>query len=337
MLNQKHKLGWICILALLANFAWADHSSVALGVGTASPISTESAITLPEGKWAVGVRSEYQDLDSWSDDKLARLKAADGEEDFHSVDSLWNHSIGVSYGVTDDFTVGFRLPFIQRNDVKEAGHHDDGEEEDELPPIEQLGDLEGIGDINVFAEYRFYKHEGTNIAAIVGFKAPTGKTSRNTDDGERFELEFQPGSGSWDANLGAAFTQEMGPVSFDASVVYTFVTEGKQHTDLGDIFTYNAALSYRVLGQSGQSYLPPDFAIDLIAEVNGEWRDKEKTRGDYDKNSGGNIVYISPGIRVAVAHNASLGFSFGIPVVKDTNGYQVEPEYRLITNASIFW
>ena len=360
MLNKKNNCWLVCILALLVNNpAWSDHASVALGVGTAAPISTESAVTLPEGNWAVGIRSEYQELDSFSDKRLRELREQDEEGDFHSVDSLWNNSIAVSYGVTDDFTVGIRLPFIHRNDIKEPEHghggeveHEEEEEEHEeeseheeenehdeaeLAEIVQLGDVEGIGDLSVFGEYRFYKNEGTHIAAIFGFKAPTGKTNRNSDQGERLDLELQPGSGSWDGMVGAAFTQEMGAFSFYSSVLYTFVTEGHQHTDLGDIFTYNGALAYRVLGQQGQSYLPPKFALDLIAEVNGEWRDKEKTRGHHDDNSGGNLVYISPGVRVSMPYNASLGFSFGIPVVKDTNGDQVEPDYRMVTSASISW
>ena len=111
MLNKKTNCWLICILALLVNYpAWSDHASVALGAGTASPLSPESAITLPEGNWAVGIRSEYQELDSFSDKRLGELREQDEEGDFHSVDSLWNHSIGVSYGVTDDFTVCFRFP-----------------------------------------------------------------------------------------------------------------------------------------------------------------------------------------------------------------------------------
>ena len=54
-----------CFLSIIALPAAADHASVGLGVGTAAPISTETAVTLPEGKWAVGIRSEYVKLDSF--------------------------------------------------------------------------------------------------------------------------------------------------------------------------------------------------------------------------------------------------------------------------------
>lgn len=324
----------LCWLVFLANSAWADHSSVSLNLGTASPISTESAATLPAGTWAVGVRSEFQQLDRFNDAKLARLREAEPEEDFHSVDSLWTHTVGVATGVTDDFTVGISVPFINRNDIVEAEH-------DVIPAeIVNLGDVEGIGDIKVIGQYRFFQDAGTHVAAIFGFKAPTGKTSRNADNGERFDSEFQPGSGSWDGLFGGAFTQEMDAFTFDFSVLYTLVTEGDQDTDLGDIFTYNAAVSTRVIGSQapfGQSTILPNLTLDLVAEVNGEWREKEDEDGEFDPNSGGNIVYLSPGLKLGLSSNSSIGFSFGIPVVKDTNGQQVEPDYRLITTGSISW
>ncbi|MGR9073788.1 MAG: transporter [Gammaproteobacteria bacterium] len=324
--------------------ATADHASVGLGVGTASPISTETAVTLPKGKWAVGVRSEYIKLNSFSAGKLQQLHGEDEEGDFHSVGSLWSNSLGATYGVTDNLMVGLRMPFIHRNDIKEPEHghggdeeHHDEEEHDEVPEIINLGDVEGIGDMTLFGEYRFFHRNKTYLAALFGVKMPTGKTHRKSDQGELLELELQPGSGSWDGLMGLAFTQGFGPMAFNASVLYTLVTEGDHHTDLGDVVSYNAALSYRIYGALQEYYAPPKFSVDLIAEVNGEWREKEKTRGEYNDNSGGNLVYISPGVRLGIANFVNLGFSFGVPVVKDTNGDQVEPDYRMVGTASVFW
>ena len=127
----------------------------------------------------------------------------------------------------------------------------------------------------------------------------------------------------------------MGSFSFNASTVYTITSEGAQDTDLGDIFSYNFALSYRLFGEKGLSYEAPTFAFDTILEFNGEWRDKEETRNTEDDNSGGNIVYISPGLRFTAGSNVSVGASFGIPIVQDTNGDQVEPDYRVISSINI--
>lgn len=313
---------------------FADHASIGLGVGSASPIATESGITLPKGKVSTGFRSELIRFDEFSDSKLQHLREADPEADLHSVESLWSLSVAAAYGISDDLTVGVRVPFIMRDNIREPAHGDDHDDHhDEAAEIESLGDVEGIGDTTFYGQYRFFKNAGSNVSAILGIKAPTGKTSRHSKDGsELLETEFQPGSGSWDGIIGLAFTQEMGTFSFDASTVYTITSEGAQDTDLGDIFSYNFALSYRLFGQAGLRYETPKFAFDTILEINGEWRDKEKIHSKKDNNSGGNIVYISPGLRLTAGKNISLGASFGIPIVQDSNGDQVEPDYRVISS-----
>ncbi len=309
----------------------ADHASIGLGVGLASPISTESGITLPEGMISTGFRSEYIKFDEYSDAKLQDLRAEDAEADLHSVESLWSLSISAAYGLTDDLTLGIRVPFIIRHDIREPEHDFVGPG----APVESLGNVEGIGDTTFYSQYRFFKNEGTNISALLGIKAPTGKTIRSTlHDGkvEILDAEFQPGSGSWDGILGLAFTQKIDALSITASSVYTIASEGTQDTDLGDIFSYNFALSYRLLGQKGVSYEAPKFALDTIIEFNGEWRDKEQNSNVKDNNSGGNIAYISPGLRFIAGNNVSVGASFGIPIVQNTNGNQVEPDYRVISS-----
>ncbi len=47
--------GLIFSLIMVSFPALADHASIGLGVGMAAPIVTESGMTLPDGKWAVGL------------------------------------------------------------------------------------------------------------------------------------------------------------------------------------------------------------------------------------------------------------------------------------------
>ncbi|MCK4842197.1 MAG: transporter [Methylococcales bacterium] len=255
------------------------------------------------------------------------MREADAEADIHSVESLWSLSVSAAYGITDDLTIGVRLPFIMRNNIKEPEHDHVGSGAE----IESLGDVEGIGDTTFYSQYRFFKNGGTNASVLLGIKTPTGKTNRGSPHGI-LDAEFQPGTGSWDGILGLAFTQELAAFSIDASTVYTVASEGTQDTDLGDIFSYNFALSYRLFGQQGLSYEAPKYAFDAILEYNGEWRDKEEVGSIKDNNSGGNIGYISPGLRFSAGKNVSIAASFGIPVVQSTNGDQVEPDYRVISS-----
>ena len=76
------------------------------------------------------------------------------------------------------------------------------------------------------------------------------------------------------------------------------------------------------------------FAVDAVLEINGEWQVKQDIAGETDPNSGGNVVFLSPGVRLT--SNAWSGFvSFGLPIVNGLNGEQSEPEYRLVGGIAV--
>lgn len=316
----------ISLLVLSSNVS-AHHASVGSGIGQAGPVNTVSASTLKKGEFNFQLLTEYQEFDTFSDHELLEF-AERGKEGIHNAEYLFSPSAGIAYGVNDDFTVHLRIPYVSRNNISEVHHHDDGHaEEGEEHEIEHLGDAKGFGDISVFGHYRFLNQPTLSSSLLAGLKMPTGKKSDRTDTGELFDAEFQPGSGSWDPMIGIAVTKPLGSFSLDSNILYTFVTEGVQDTDLGDIFNYNISVAYRAL--SGP------FFLDLILEANGIWRQKEEVDGEKSENSGGNIVLISPGIKAAVNKRTVIYFSIGLPVVQDLNGEQNEIDYRTVLGISI--
>lgn len=346
MRQAVFKIGISIFIFPFSLASYADHASVSLGSGSqaGAPIASGSAIPLAKGQFSVGLRNEYVRFNEFSDRKLESLREKDEEADLHSVESIIVPSVGVAYGVTDDFTVGLKVPYVFRNNIREPEHgHDAG--------VETLGDAEGLGDTVLFGQYRVFHNaeNDTHVSALFGVKAPTGRTNRRSDrlsdgDVERLETELQPGSGSWDGLIGAAFTQRMfDNFSFDTSLLYTIVTKGAQHTDLGDIFSYNLSFAYQInndwLGASFESPMVDSLAsalksiaMDLVLELNGEWRDRERFRGEDDDNSGGNLIYLSPGIRFSGAPSWHMAVSFGTPIAKNLYGDQVNPDYRIISN-----
>ena len=68
-----------------------------------------------------------------------------------------------------------------------------------------------------------------------------------------------------------------------------------------------------------------------MVELNGDWRDEAEIGGRDDKNTGGHLLYVSPGIRGSFGKGWSCSVSVGFPVVEDLNGAQSEPELRLLT------
>jgi outer membrane putative beta-barrel porin/alpha-amylase len=341
--------------AIGASTASAHHPGVG-GIGGGGGIFTIGAGTLDQGQFAFSAFIEYIRLKQLSD---ATLLANIGN-DVHGLQSIESRSLAVAFGITNDLTVSVRLPWVRRTGILE------GVQEDPADPatVRDRGNTSGIGDVTVLGQYRFLNNQasGTQAAALFGVKAPTGVTNLVDPFGEIFEAEFQPGSGSWDGLFGVAFSQRLNPAwSFHANVLAIATGTGTQDTNLGNRFLYNAALSYRVFGETasephshdprsayahaGHTHAPvtkaptasaphTHVALDAMLEVNGEWHDKQRTAGIVDPNSGGNTIYVSPGLRLTVENWASYVL-VGIPVVNDLNGIQATPAWRVLGGVSV--
>jgi len=243
----------------------ADHASPGFETGVAGPIMTVPGATMPKGDYVFGLGVQFIDMDELTDAELEALGAAD--EDVHSTGSLLNPSINFAYGVTADLTLGVSLPYVERSNIR-AAHNNAG-----VGEVEIAGDAAGMGDVTLFGQYRFFKTDRADIAIIAGMKMPTGDSSEREAGGDLFETEHQPGSGSWDPFAGISFDHNFGRIGLSANVLYTFTGEGDQQTELGDIFNYNAALSYRAYRPEDDhdhhqhAHNVIDYA-DLVLELN---------------------------------------------------------------------
>jgi hypothetical protein len=313
----------------------ADHPAASFGLQefgpqTAGPVTTIPAATLPQGSAAIEVRAEYVRSEGYSDEALRQLVEQD--IDAHSSDYLLSPAIALGYGITDNLSVGLRLSYVHREDLREGP--------EEGPEVVEQGDSSGLGDLTVLGKFRFLNVSGGDQqgAVMFGVKTPTGETEETTVDSELFETEHQPGSGSWDPLLGLAFTQRLGSVSLDTSLLYAFTTEGEQDTELGDRADYSLGVSYRLGSQTHQhehdsgSHL--HAAWDLIFELNGAWENRHEIDGVEEEDSGGNVVYLSPGARFILNNRWSAFLSGGVPVVRDIRASHPENGYRLVAGVS---
>ncbi len=283
--------------------AHADHPTIAFGSEAAGPIGTIPTAPLPASAWSAGFRAEIVKFDRFSDAELKGFAAA-GEDDVHSVDRLLNASVSLAYGVTSDFTVSARLPYVDRDHIRE------GELEDGGPEAHNHGDANGAGDLSVLGQYRFYKGETLDASVIGGVKAPTGKTDVK-DGGEKLATEFQPGTGSWDWLLGVSASKNSGRVGLHGNVLFNLTTEGSQNTHIGDAFFYNVGVIYGLSdGERGDHHNHDHSHLkwDVMLELNGEYREKNEIDGEKEDNSGGEVIYLSPGVRVSSSDKWSLFF-----------------------------
>lgn len=320
-------------LFLIVPLAQATHTgSTSLAAGESRTTNTDSALPMEKGQWNVGLRIESTSFGQLSDDKLLELRAADEEADLHSIGSLLNTTLNVAFGVGDNLTIGIKLPYVMRDDIREPAHdHEDGEGEEEHDEehgdneIERLGNSEGLGDLYTYGLWRFYQNpqNESNLAVLFGVKAPTGDTGQRAMDGHTLETELQPGSGSWDPFAGLAASRNFDRWSVNGNFSYTLAAEGSQDTNLGDIFSYNTGVAYALA--------PGDGSIDwnLALKLNGEWRDNLEAADMMEANSGGHWLHLSPGVS-ASGDTWSAFATVGFPIIDDPNGNQDSRDYRFL-------
>ncbi|MFA5983651.1 MAG: transporter [Methylococcaceae bacterium] len=312
-----------------ATSALADHASLGFGLGTASPIITDTGITLPQGRTAISLRSLYVSNSEFSNARFAQLEDQ-GKDDFHSTASLLLPAISAAYGLTDNFTVGLQLSGVVRSAVRNSVDGGD--------IVENAGSAGGFGDIRLFSQYRFYhsKDNTEHASAILGLQVPSGDTDVKQVQGNKFEVDNQPGTGAWDPILGFAYTRNLGRFSIDSSAIYTISTIGARQYEFGDVFDYNFAVSWSVGAQTraGLAASSNDYPVTLVLELNGERRGRDVNAGITDINTGSHILYISPGIRYAGGKNWNIATSFGAPIVNDVEGVQATSEYRVTSRIS---
>ena len=219
----------------------ADHVGLQVESGPGSAIITIGAETLRDSQQVLAAQYQYLKLDTLSDHTLL-----DTEGGVHSVKEFTQASMAYSFGVTDRLTFSAVLPFVSRNDFREAlnhhkeesdvEHHDDFLEDDHNETeLDGLGgdvlasDLSGWGDLTFLGRYALNSGKPDHrYALLAGIKVPTGATDKKLDNGEKAELEHQPGTGSWDALLGFAYSTEVTPTwSFSSNILYQLTTEGR--------------------------------------------------------------------------------------------------------------
>jgi hypothetical protein len=327
----KHALS--LLFCLLSSAAIADHTTVGLQANIKGPNTTSSAQLMDVGTTGFSLQYQHIGFKSISDADFEH--AAEHGESLHGTDTISSTALNFTWGFSDRLTFGVSVPRIARNGMVEAAHHDaashvEGEEvlAEEAEIVEFLGSSKGIGDTRVFANFQLWSGSESSGSLLFGVKAPTGEDAETSLYGHRLESELQPGSGSWDSLIGAAYSRELGSWRVDGNVLYSFVTEGSQNTDLGDTFNYNLAFSHPLpeISLAGSQ----TWSLNFLFEINGERRDQVEISGFIEKNSGGNIVYFAPGLSLS---NDTWFVSASLSkAMENFKGIQSEPNTRFLFN-----
>ena len=323
-----------------ATSLWACNGSHVLGASGSGAVYTMSADTMKEGSFYLGFNVELLNNKSLSDKAITNA-IENGSKHIHSIDSINTYALALSYGITDTLTLNMNLPYSSKRNIRAGEHHlhDDGHghvhDEGE---VHTHGNSEGIGDLSALLQYKIYDQDKTKFSLLAGIKAPTGK-SNVADGDEVLESDLQPGSDSWDYFAGAALSKDFEDFSLLSSVLYKYNTEGMQHTTLGDVFTYNAAISYKLLGDEhdhgdekwtneAEGHDHFEYELSWFVELNGEYAKSDSHAGLDIQNTGHHVIFANTGLQMSSSSDYSAFIALGTPIYEDYTGVQNTIDYK---------
>lgn len=186
----------------------------------------------------------------------------------------------------------------------------------------------GFGDARVFGRYTLFQHDSRGrtfrIAPFLGIELPIG----DDDDSDRLGRLPQPlqsGSGSWDPMGGAVATFQTLAYQLDARLSYKANSEANDF-ELGDELRLDASLQYRLLPRELGAGVP-GFLYGVI-ETNLLHQAKDEIGGDKDADSGGTMLFLSPGLQY-VTRKWIAELIVELPVAQNLNGTALEDDYTV--------
>jgi hypothetical protein len=183
---------------------------------------------------------------------------------------------------------------------------------------------DGLTDLWLSGKFRFYRGPLGQFAVFGAVKFPTGRYKVKNSEGERVEPSATAGSGSYDGILGAAFSRYLtSRVTVDTSFQYTRRGECDGFR-LGDRIDAGTAFAYR-LTEDIQKY--PQASVFAEATVRHLFKSEEDDH--HDDNTGGTVLFLTPGFRIGLSQNASFTVSAPIPTIQDLNGEQLETAFKV--------
>lgn len=233
------------------------------------------------------------------------------------------------YGITRRLAAGFLFPVVQRNHLHlelEGG---------EL----ERWNFARVGDVQVWGRYSLVAPANPadwGFSLGVGLKLPTGPTHVRNEEGDVAEITLQPGTGSTDALLLAHLVQ---PVSvrrvvgghawapfFASTVARITGSDGRDGYRAGTDVFVNLGAAYPVVSR-----------LHLLGQVNFRYRDRDDAgaaEGVPERNTGGEFLFLSPGIRARLLRELWAYAVVQVPVFQRVNGIQLTADWHVLLGGS---
>jgi len=226
----------------------------------------------------------------------------------------------VDYSFSADWGVGVQIPYIKR-DHSTLGTNSDG-----YTPADEAytSETSNIGDIKIIGRYQGFTPQH-NAGVLFGFKLPIGshtQTGTSTDPASlgtsaTIDRGLQPGTGTTDLIVGAYYFDALNKDwDYFAQATYQTALDSKDQYRSGNGVNLNAG--FRFMGFT--SVLPQ-------LQLNYRHVEHDSGANADEISTGGDLVYLSPGLVVPMDKETSLYGFVQLPVYQDVRGVQLAPRY----------
>jgi Putative MetA-pathway of phenol degradation len=244
-------------------------------------------------------------------------------------EQYWTTDVVGFFSIADRLQLLVNAPIRKTEGNGELTKGPNGEPERE----DETGDASGLGDVTLLARYTLLgRHSAagtTLLAGIVGVKLPTGSTNQHDDEGGYLDSHLQLGTGSTDALLGLSVDHAADRWSLSANALVSITGDGEvgdESHQFGDSLNYDVTAKYRMtpatLGQS-----PNAWFVSL--GINGEAREHEHLDGQRVADSGGHVVYLTPGVQWVVGNSWVVEATYQYAIYHDLDDLQLGEDYKI--------
>ena len=232
---------------------------------------------------------------------FVRFDAFDEAEKSGDVER-WSNVWALVWGAYPHLSVSLVAPIVRVETARPAG----------------LSRRTGTADPSLFVRYdalrKFAPSGYTRLSPEVGIQVPAGGAF---------------GNGSTDLLAGLILSHVRDPDWWVADLQWTAPGEGDGGLRRGDCWRADLAYLWRVLPRRG----PGVPMVLLVAELNHETAARSRRAGQAIADSGGSVLFLSPGVEWIVARRVVLELSAPIALTSDLHGEQPQPEGSLILKA----
>jgi hypothetical protein len=190
---------------------------------------------------------------------------------------------------------------------------------------------QGWGDFQTTGEFDLMKDANRTIGALAGVKFPTGSTEEKDIDGNLFEPEMQPGSGSYDYLWGGVYHQNWERLALSANAAYTLKTTGAADFRFGNSFLTNTVLSYAINPHSRWGVFKSGMQLIYLHEA------RQTSAGKKVGDSGGDTVSLGPLLNFELGKNVTVFTSLASPVYQNVGGVHQEQDYTWTLGSVVKW